>query len=201
MHDRGLRRDVPASSESLRSISKTESRFAGASEAQQPISVKGGEFLELNNSNDENNESLLSDRTYYMEPISVAGDGATVDSTNQNQLKPESRATFKEAYVNKDAKFPQYRNNDSPAPDIFGGVQSRWRPESEALKKRFTSATATPNISSRRAPQKDLGHIPISGYSGHMPGMREREVGKNFTAAAKECWERYNETRQGDQNE
>ena len=95
--------------------------------------------------------------------------------------------------------------------DMFGGIESGWWSEGQALKNirrhqqtlneasgisgrsngEFAADKASTVSRYRRkfggGDDDDDDDVPTPGYSGHVPGMRTYGVGKPFTVAAKEC--------------
>uniref|UniRef100_A0AC35G5Y8 Uncharacterized protein n=1 Tax=Panagrolaimus sp. PS1159 TaxID=55785 RepID=A0AC35G5Y8_9BILA len=96
------------------------------------------------------------------------------------------------------------RKPKSEVRDMFGGIESGWWSEGQALKniRRHQQSQAeaassgnnsNDHISSNstisakfRRQDFDEDDVPAPGYSGHIPGIRTHGVGKPFTVAAKE---------------
>jgi len=122
-------------------------------------------------------------------------------TNSQNQTNNQRPDTSK----SRSKSLPR-RQPRSDVKDIFGGIESGWWSEGQALKNlrrhqqgisdngsnsnySFNNdSTVHSTFSSKKnADWDDDADVPTPGYSGHVPGIRQYGIGKPFTIAAKEA--------------
>ncbi|KAE9555947.1 hypothetical protein FO519_000803 [Halicephalobus sp. NKZ332] len=122
--------------------------------------------------------------------------------SQNNQSYPNQRP---ETSKSRSKSLPR-KQPKSELRDMFGGIESGWWSEGQALKNlrrhqqglqsetgsnshySINDSTVNSITSSKRNNDWDDDvDVPTPGYSGHVPGIKQYGVGKPFTVAAKEA--------------
>uniref|UniRef100_A0A914ZDH2 Uncharacterized protein n=1 Tax=Parascaris univalens TaxID=6257 RepID=A0A914ZDH2_PARUN len=212
-----ITRNAVISSERPTNMSKIEAKNLIISEDQR--FTKGADFLDVKHPDDASADVQL----YDVKSTSTSGEEANSDSVDSVEAKLNSESEIQELTTTMDSAhigsisdmFSKSSNKKTSsslsseqilsskqgsgrsaasAQNIFPAISRGMQPQNEARRTQYIQEMVPLSSTAQRdGIHRVVANIPIPGYSGHVPGIRDREVGKNFTMAAKECWERYNE--------